>query len=270
MFESRARHAGFRAHDRSQSFGRGTSKPISILALLRHLAPAEIAGRPRMMLRCSMLVLAALAFAAPVDILAEDVRAAVPDDESRVLSRASDFPKGWTFYSAEPDVKLGDVWRARAGDTSSAGDADDVLICTGKPFGYLKTESAFENFELSLEWSYPEDPNCNSGILMCTNGDDRIWPTSIQVQLHRPTAGSIFPIGDARVDKNVHVKSSDLAVAQWHKCVIRCEGGRIAVSVNGADVGRVPGCTPRRGAIALQSEGAEIHFRRITLKRLDR
>ena len=88
------------------------------------------------------------------------------------------------------------------------------------------------------------------------------------MQLHRPTAGSIFPIGAAKVDKNAKVKAGELAVAEWHKCVVRCEGGRIAVSVNGVAVGRVTGCTPQKGAIALQSEGSEIRFRRLTVKKL--
>lgn len=192
------------------------------------------------------------------------VRADDLDDAPQILFRASEFPKGWAYYSAEPNMKISDNWHVVASET----EGDDVLICTGHPFGYLKTESPFEDFELTLEWSYPQDPNCNSGILIGTTGDDKIWPTAIQVQLHRPSAGSIFPIGDAKVDKVVQVRGGDLPLQHWHKCVVRCAGGRVAVAVNNNEIGKVTGCTPQKGCIALQSEGSEIHFRRIKIKRI--
>jgi len=257
MFDNWARRAESSCHGRLREIGQIPSH--SLANQLPGARPFAYCALSRL-LSIAVFAYFTLAITVPIAVLADG-----PDAEGEELFRASVFPKGWVFYSPEPNVSLSDIWLTETGEK----DGDDVLICTGRPFGYLKTESVFENFELSLEWSYPGDPNCNSGILMCTSGDDKIWPTSIQVQLHRPAAGSVFPIGDGRVDKAVRVKADELALQEWHKCHIRCEGGGITVAVNGIEVAKVTGCNPRKGSIALQSEGSEIRFRRIKLRKID-
>jgi hypothetical protein len=181
------------------------------------------------------------------------------------LIRFADFPKGWVHVSAEKGASLSDTWRVVKGENGG----DDVLKCIGKPFGYLLTEIEYENFEFSLEWNYPKDPNCNSGILVHTGKEKKIWPRSIQVQLHRPAAGSIFPGGGANTDRPFEVKNLDLPVGKWHACKIASRRGRVSVTINGRKLGGVSGCVPQRGGIALQSEGSEIHFRRIRVRVFD-
>jgi hypothetical protein len=66
-----------------------------------------------------------------------------------------------------------------------------VLRCTGSPTGYLRTRQAYKDFRVSFQWRYPENVNGNSGVLVHTTGPDKIWPRSIQVQLHAPKAGSV-------------------------------------------------------------------------------
>lgn len=178
------------------------------------------------------------------------------------LIDAVEFPKGWEFHAADKGVRLSDTWRV-------VQDGDEpVLVCAGNPPGYLRTVDAYDDFELSVEWKYAKDPNCNSGLLIYTGGADRIWPRSVQVQLHRPLAGSIFPIGGARTDGRATVKDLKLAVGEWQKCIVTCRAGTISVVINGKKVSEVAGCDPKKGHIALQSEGSEIHFRRMTLRRL--
>lgn len=50
---------------------------------------------------------------------------------------------------------------------------------------------------------------------------------------------------------------------------IICQGDEIKVHVNGDLVNHATICSVTRGAIALQSEGAPVHFRNITLTPLD-
>jgi hypothetical protein len=57
-------------------------------------------------------------------------------------------------------------------------------------------------------------------------------------------------------------------VDTWHDCLIVCKDGIVTVSINGEKLGSVTGCLPKTGCIALQSEGSEVHFRRILLKPL--
>ena len=179
------------------------------------------------------------------------------------LFDASAFPKGWTHFSAVKGSRLRGTWKSKKGRTGK----DDVLICTGQPIGYLKTEELYDNFDLSMEWKYPDTPYANSGILIHTSGTDRIWPKSIQVQLHRPMAGSIFPTGGAQTANRIDVNHLKLPVNQWHKCVVSCKDGTVTVWINGKKAGEVTQCRPSSGSIALQSEGQEIHFRRIRVLR---
>lgn len=193
------------------------------------------------------------------------VRAGMPTGEMQPLFDAETFPKGWSFYSAEKEARLQDTWKVIA----SRENEPPVLVCLGKPFGYIRTTKEYENFQFGLEWKYLKDPNGNSGVLLHTNGEDTIWPKSIQIQLHRPTAGSIFPSPGARTENTLEVKDVQLAVDQWHKCVITSRDGRISVSINGNKVGEVTGCEPRKGSIALQSEGSRIHFRNVWVREIN-
>jgi hypothetical protein len=176
------------------------------------------------------------------------------------------FPQGWTFYSAMKDVSVTDTWKViKEGDGENV---EEILKCLGTPNGYLRSNKIYKNFELNLEWRFPTDPNGNSGILVHTASENKIWPNSIQVQLHGPTTGSIFPLGEAMSANNLQIRDQKLASNQWHRCTIRSLDGRISVSINGALLGEITGCTMEGGSISLQSEGSEVHFRRILIKEL--
>lgn len=181
-----------------------------------------------------------------------------------VLLDSAQFPKNWTFFSADKAAVLADTWSVAEGEEGEG----DVLICNGRPFGYLRTAVAYDNFEFSLEWNYPNDPNCNSGILIHTGEEDKIWPASIQVQLHRPEAGSVFPSGGAKSASPLRITDLDLPLKKWHSCVISSRNDTVSVSINGQKLGQVTMCSPRKGSIALQAEGSEIRFRKLLLKKL--
>ncbi len=170
----------------------------------------------------------------------------------------------WVCHSGDRNAKLEDTWRIQPGETPE----DAILVCVGKPFGYLRTVKEYENFRLSLEWRYASDPNANSGVLIHIQGADTIWPQSMQVQLHRPEAGSIFPEGGAVSDNVVRIKDVGLSVREWHRCVVTSRLGKLTVVLDDRKPAEVTGCRPSKGWIGLQSEGSEIHFRRIQLRRL--
>jgi hypothetical protein len=176
------------------------------------------------------------------------------------------FPRGWVHFSAEEGHKLEETWKV--GRDEKTGDS--FLRCLGKPFGYIRTVAEFDNYEFGLQWRYVDDPNGNSGILLHTSKEkDRIWPKSIQIQLHRPKAGSVFPSGEAEADNRLDVKDLDLPLKEWNTCVVACVDGRISLTINKKKIGEVTGCVPSKGAIALQSEGAEIHFQKLWIRRAD-
>lgn len=190
----------------------------------------------------------------------QDASTAKPDAVTDLL--AGEFDKNWQFFSSDPSKN--DVWKI-----IESSDKELVLVCSGEPKGFAFTTAEFRDFELNLEWRYPQDPSGNSGILVCTQNEPRIWPTSIQIQLHQPKAGSIFPSGDAVTDSTLDA-ATDLArpVNVWNECRVLSRGGRIAVDINGKKAGEISGAKPASGRIALQSEGSVVEFRRIRLKNL--
>ena len=199
---------------------------------------------------------------------------AVTDDEKSVPKKdefeavdllTDDLTQHWKVFSSAPATPDKPVWKViREGD-----EREVILICSGEPKGFLYTTETFSEFELTLEWKYPKDADGNSGVLVYTQDEPRIWPTSMQVQLHQPKAGSVFASGDAMSDHSSEAEP-DLArpVDTWNEGRIVSQSGRLSVEVNGKKAGEVSGAKPSIGSIALQSEGSVVHFRRIRLRKL--
>ncbi len=177
--------------------------------------------------------------------------------------------EGWTFDLRDPKAKMEDVWHAENG----------ILVCRGRPVGYLRTQKQYSNYRLELEWRWPAGTKGgNSGVLIHA-GKPRtlgIWPKSLEVQLGKGDAGDFWVIGTT-----IHVKDqkrrqkgrrhlnltdgSEKPVGQWNKMVIEAKGDQVRVWVNGDFVNECTDSSVTRGAICLQSEGAPIHFRNIKL-----
>ncbi|MEX2176679.1 MAG: DUF1080 domain-containing protein [Pirellulaceae bacterium] len=177
---------------------------------------------------------------------------------------------GWTAVLADEKTKAEDVWSV----------ADGVLICKGEPRGYLRTErDDFENYLLTLEWRFPAgSKGGNSGVLVHTTTPMAlgIWPKSMEAQLNHLHAGDIWVIGttcqidnaDKRVLGRRHLNltdDSEKPIGEWNKYAIHCQADKLSILVNGVLVNHVSECSVRKGAVALQSEGAEVHFRDIRL-----
>jgi hypothetical protein len=175
----------------------------------------------------------------------------------------------WTHVLSDEKAKFGDVWSI----------ADGVLICKGKPVGYLRTKEDFRDYVLTLEWRFPEGSDGgNSGVLVHTSTPNEIgiWPKSLEVQLHKGNAGDFWVIGhtievpDAENRQKGRrflnlTDDSEKPIGQWNKMEITCAGDEITVKVNGTLVNQGKKASATAGAICLQSEGAEIHFRNIEL-----
>lgn len=175
---------------------------------------------------------------------------------------------GWTYVLSDPDVAMDQVWSVEEG----------VLKCTGKPAGYLRTESNdFENYKLTLEWRWPAEPG-NNGVLVHTSTPDElgVWPNSLEVQLAHENAGDFWVIGTEidveneaeRVRGRRHLNLTDGAekpAGEWNTMEIVCDGPKVTVTVNGELVNEGTNSTVTKGAICLQSEGAPIEYRHIKL-----
>src|SRR5262245_44754658 len=178
---------------------------------------------------------------------------------------------GWTSDSGKANVRTEDVWSVK----------DGALRCTGRPVGYLVTKrNDFENYELTLEWRWPEKGG-NNGVLVHVTTPDAlgVWPKSFEVQLQSGDAGELWVIGttlqvqhptthvDDRRHKN-NIRGAEKPLGEWNTMEITCVDDEVDVKVNGYLVNSATTLSQSRGAIALQSEGTPIEFRNISLQRL--
>jgi hypothetical protein len=175
--------------------------------------------------------------------------------------------KGWTFDISGKGVKPEQVWSVK----------DGILVCTGKPAGVIRTEKEYGNYELVLEWRWPKGGKPgNSGCLIhCSEPRNwGPWPKCLEVQLMSGDAGDFWMLGEkiqvagkkpkGRRWENL-TDGSEKPIGEWNTMKIRALGNKVTVWVNGEKVNEGVGCSASKGAICLQSEGGEIHFRKVRL-----
>lgn len=117
-----------------------------------------------------------------------------------------------------------------------------------------------------------------------------IWPTCIEGQIIEGGTGDILVVSGAyltvdgktlgpktaRFDRPGRNPWEDVKgfrgpneienpTGQWNKMEIICDGDRVVMSVNGHKTIEGSNSVPQMGKILLQSEGAEIFFRRLDL-----
>jgi hypothetical protein len=162
-----------------------------------------------------------------------------------------------------------------------------LLHITGKEFGYIVTEKSFSNFHLVMEFKwgekkYPprENQPRDNGICYYVVPEDRVWPRSIECQIQEGDCGDFWLIDSvtAVVDavqqgptKNTRVikkKDNEKPTGEWNRIEVIAKDGRCTHLVNGVVVNEAKDASLRSGRILIQSEGAEIWYRKIEIKEL--
>ena len=184
---------------------------------------------------------------------------------------------GWEHYLVDPKLKMADVWSVK----------DGLLVCKGKPMGYLATKKQYTNYKLVVEWRWPPGkPATNSGVLMRITGKPKALPKCVEAQLKAGSAGDIYGFhgfnvkGSARViaanNKFVgklsgvkKIKAAEKKPGEWNKYEITFNGGDITVILNGEKVNEATGCDVVAGKIGLQSEGGPVQFRTVRMTPLE-
>jgi 3-keto-disaccharide hydrolase len=171
-----------------------------------------------------------------------------------------------------------------------------VLHITGQYYGYLATkETNFANYKLVAEfkwgektWAPRETNACDSGILVHGGGKDQVWPKSIEAQIIEGGTGDILVVNGAYLTVDGVTKGPGIARfdrpgrnpwrdekgfrgpheieqprGEWNHMEILCDGAKVAITVNGHKTLEGVNASPRAGKILVQSEGAEIFFRRL-------
>ena len=182
---------------------------------------------------------------------------------------------GWKHVLADPSVSREKVWSVR----------DGVIVCQGEPVGFLYTEREFTNFRLEVEYRWPPGAKPgNSGIFSRVNDLSRAIPRCVEVQLMHGSAGDVLTLQGMKlgaeqpryfhvakhavagdIDGVKKTQDAEAAPGEWNRVEIQAQGGSYTVWVNGQKVNEAVGVERQRGPIGLQSEGGEIHFRRVVI-----
>jgi len=181
---------------------------------------------------------------------------------------------GWEFFLVDPKLKMEDVWSVE----------DGLLVCKGKPMGYLATTKEYKSFKLIVEWRWPADVKpTNSGVLMRITGKPMPLPKCTEAQLQHGKAGDIYGFQGFKVagpeDRFISaendfigklsgvkkIKDAEKEPGQWNRYDITLDGGKMTLVVNGETVNEATDVDVIAGKIGLQSEGGPIQFRTVKL-----
>jgi hypothetical protein len=177
-------------------------------------------------------------------------------------------------------------------------EKDGTLRISGQHYGYLATKQTnFANYKLVAEFKWgnktwaPRLTNaCDSGVLIHGGGKDQVWPRSIEAQIIEGGTGDILVVNGAYLTIDGVTKGPKIARfdwpgrnpwrdefgfrgpheiekprGQWNRMEILCDGDRVQIKVNGHKTLEGTNASPSSGKIFMQSEGAEIFFRRLDL-----
>jgi hypothetical protein len=177
-----------------------------------------------------------------------------------------------------------------------------VIHVSGKEMGYIITRQEYKNYYLRAEFKWGEGtfaPRAgqarDSGILYNIQGENKVWPRSVEFQINEGCTGDFWmtdgaaltgkdgqrvtgPTGSAlKIDrfnkgefKNVTgyrdpTNELEKPHGQWNVVEMVNRDGHVWQYVNGKLANEGTDAFPTTGKILFQSEGAEIFFRKIKL-----
>ena len=166
---------------------------------------------------------------------------------------------------------------------------DGLLVSLGTPNGHLITDAVYENYRLEVEYRFAGEPG-NCGVLVHASTPRALYemfPKSLEVQMMHENAGDFWCIVEDITVPDMEARrgppaewggtegkkrrilnltdGSEKPVGEWNAMTIECLGDAIKVWVNGDLVNNGFDCTARQGQIAVQAEGSEVEFRKLTL-----
>ena len=164
---------------------------------------------------------------------------------------------------------------------------DNMLICSGKPIGELRTERMYQNFIMEVEWRHMK-PKGNAGIFVWADditARGQPFHRGVEVQVLEnsygntrgyTTHGDIFPIHGATMtpvngrggSRAFPVENRSRPSPEWNHYRIVCNDGNISLAVNGKVVTKGKNSNPRKGYICIESEGGVVHYRNMRIKEL--
>jgi hypothetical protein len=170
---------------------------------------------------------------------------------------------------------------------------DGMMICSGQPIGVMRSKKQYENFILVIEWRHMEAGG-NSGVFLWSDAKPKgRLPKGMEVQMlelqwpyiHKKrngepnhlgyVSGELFGAGGMRAvpenprgSRSMSYEMRCKGKGEWNRYVVVAVDGTVKLSINGKFVNGIREADLRKGYLCLESEGAEIHFRKIQIMEL--
>ncbi len=224
-----------------------------------------------------ILCLLSLMLAMPLLSFAEEEKRKGPQLGFVDLFNGKDL-ENWVDVNTSPKT-----WRVENG----------ILICSGKPIGVMRSKKQYENFVLVIEWKHMEAGG-NSGIFLWSDAIPKgrlpkgmevqmlelQWPYINRKRNGEPNhlgyvSGELFGAGGMRAipenprgSRSMSYEMRCKGKGEWNRYVVVAVDGTVKLSINGKFVNGIREADLRKGYLCLESEGAEIHFRKIQIMEL--
>jgi hypothetical protein len=204
-----------------------------------------------------------LALGIATNCFAEDAPQAVTPTSRVELFNGKDF-SGWKFVSKTNSDPM-QTWSITNG----------LIHCTGKPTGYMRTVGNYRDYKVTTEWRFIKAGN--TGVMVHMQEPDKVWPATIECQGAHDQQGDFWMQGGATCKDHTtketrRVKmtepSNEKPVGEWNTFTVECKGDAVKIIVNDKLMGEVTECSVTSGHIGLQSEGADMEVRKVTLEPL--
>jgi|GEM_PF-4618170 len=166
-----------------------------------------------------------------------------------------------------------------------------TLKISGKKFGYIYTKKEYENFHLSVDFKWGEAKYAprehhkrDSGILynIPHGTPNKLWPKSLECQVQEGDCGDIWLLGGTTIQSDsqriphpewglvrlLKTADNEKPHGQWNRLEVISKDGVSKHYVNGQLVNQGTNASSVKGRIALQSEGAEVYYRNIKIRKL--
>ncbi len=165
-----------------------------------------------------------------------------------------------------------------------------LLHISGKEFGYICTAQSYENFHLVVEckWGQKKYPPRDADTTKRDNGilyfvqlkKDTVWPKSIECQIQEGDIGDFWMVDSTSIlvdgqrtqpkdyASSKKKKDAEKPRGEWNRIEVIADKGKITHIVNGVVVNEATDPNVKNGNIIIQSEGAEIYYRKIAITEL--
>ncbi|MBN1181758.1 MAG: DUF1080 domain-containing protein [Bacteroidales bacterium] len=186
-----------------------------------------------------------------------------------------------------------DGWYAFDADSVKHDDAseiftveDGIIRLFGPKAGYLMSEKAFTEFQLTVEFRWNIDTSFvrksnkkNSGVMYLVPSDapDMLWPKGIQFQIKEEATGDFVLLQDVTLTVNgekiqpgrsivvKRIEDAENSIGEWNTLIVTVKENKVTQELNGKIVNEGVGPSVKEGRILLQYEGFPIDFRKVEI-----